>query len=394
MAILFLAPTLPSPLTGGGSLRMYHLVRFLGERFEVDLVTPHRDEPETEVERLRPYCRHIDRIPASPGAGRRRLLRLGPYAVDPGLTRAVRERLDNGDHVAIQAEKAAMLPHVPRESDLPLVLDIWAYGLVGPRRELRRQRGLGARARSLLQLARFAFFDAFCWPETHKVLVVSEFDRQRCAAQRPGRDLLLVPNGVDCQAFTPGATPDSGPPRLVFTGDMGFSPNVEAAEVLARRIFPIVRQSHPDIELALVGRRPGARVQALEGDGVIVTGEVPEMQPWLRDASVYVAPMKTGAGTCTKILEALAVGLPVVTNPLGMEGIEATHGENALVLETDEEIAAEVTDLLHDAGRRRRLGQAARRLVEERYDWPRCLAPLEPLYRALHGKATPGRRAP
>lgn len=386
MAILFLAPTLPSPVAGGGSLRMYHLVRFLGERFDLDLVTSHRDEPPAEVERLRPHCRHIHRVFPSPGGKRRRLLRLGPYVVDPALSRAVHDRLDGGDHVAIQAEKAAMLPYVPAASDLPLILDIWAYGLVGARRELHRQRGMLARARSLLQLTRFAFFDAFCWPETHRVLLVSEFDRQRCAAQRPGRRLLVVPNGVDCQAFTPGPFADSGPPRLVFTGDMGFPPNVEAADALVRRIFPLIRQQHPTVELSLVGRRPGPRVRALQGDGITVTGEVPEMQPWLRDAWVYVAPMKTGAGTCTKIFEALAVGLPVVTNPLGMEGIEATHGENALILDTDEQIAAATVDLLNDAERRRRLGRAARRLVEERYDWGSCLAPLESLYRALHGR--------
>jgi len=260
-------------------------------------------------------------IPSSPGALRRRLLRVGPYEKDPMLAEAVHRRLASGRYAAVQAEKPAMLPYVPKDLRIPLILDTFAYGLTGGVRALRNEPGLVVRARNLLRLIRSAAFDAFCWPATHCILVVSEVDRQRCLRERPRQRVLVVPNGVDCEAIRPGPFSDAGPPILVFTGDMSFDPNVHAAQVLASRVFPQVHKVHPDAKLHLVGRNPDPRVLALRGPGVVVTGEVPDMVPHLHAASVYVAPLATGAGTRTKLLEAL-----------GYRVLAASSGEEALRL--------------------------------------------------------------
>jgi glycosyltransferase involved in cell wall biosynthesis len=164
---------------------------------------------------------------------------------------------------------------------------------------------------------------------------------------------------------------------------MSFDPNVHAAQVLASRVFPQIHKVHPGAELHLVGRNPDARVLALRGPGVVVTGEVPDMVPHLHAASVYVAPLATGAGTRTKLLEAMAAGLPIVTSHVGLEGIEATDGIHVMVADDPGATAAAVFRLLADPGKRRDLGCAARRLVEARYDWARCLAPLQALYAEL-----------
>jgi glycosyltransferase involved in cell wall biosynthesis len=383
MRLLFLAPAPPSLVTGGGSLRMFHMVRFLAQRFAVDLVTLALDGMENARRLLQAYCTDMEFIPSSPGALRRRLLRVGPYEKDPMLAEAVHRRLASGRYAAVQAEKPAMLPYVPKDLRIPLILDTFAYGLTGGVRALRNEPGLIVRARNLLRLIRSAAFDAFCWPATHCILVVSEVDRQRCLRERPRQRVLVVPNGVDCEAIRPGPFSDAGPPILVFTGDMSFDPNVHAAQVLASRVFPQVHKVHPDAELHLVGRNPDPRVLALRGPGVVVTGEVPDMVPHLHAASVYVAPIATGAGTRTKLLEALAAGLPVVTTTVGIEGIEATDGHEVMIADTPEATTAAVLGILADPGGRRRLGVAARRLAEARYDWSQCLAPLAPLYAEL-----------
>jgi glycosyltransferase involved in cell wall biosynthesis len=276
-----------------------------------------------------------------------------------------------------------MLPYLPSGLRPPVVLDTWSFGLAGPLRALRQERGLSRRVGNLVRLVRFGLYDACCWPETFCILVVSEADRARCARERPGRKALVVPNGVDCAAVTPGPSSPAGPPVVLFTGDMGFEPNVEAAELLAGRLFPDIRRAHPGAELRLVGRNPDVRVRRLAGPGVTVVGGVADMVPHLRAATVYVAPHFTGAGTRTKLLEAMAAGCAIVTTGIGIEGIEAVDGREVALADDGPALAAAVVRLLGDADARGRLGAAARRLAEARYDWARCLAPLEALYEPL-----------
>lgn len=383
MRLLFLAPAPPAPTTGGGSLRMYHMVRFLGERFELDVLAPALPGAEEAKRLLRGSCRDVEFVPPSPGAAWRRVLRLGPYEKDPALATAIRRRLATREYAAVQVEKPAMLPCLPAGIRLPLILDTWAFGLTGALRALREGPGVVTRARNLLRLIRFSAFDAFGWPETYCILVVSEVDRERCLRARPGARVLVVPNGVDCAAVRPGPLRDGGRPVLLFTGDMAFAPNVDAAILLASRIFAAVRDRYPDAELRLVGRNPDPRVRALRAPGVTVTGEVPDMLPHLQVATIFVAPHLTGAGTRTKLLEAMAAGLPIVTTAVGIEGIEANHDREVLVADTPAATVTAILRLLGEPEARRRLGAAARRLAEERYDWPRCLAPLEGLYAGL-----------
>lgn len=361
---------------------MYHLARFLAERFALDLVAPAGEGQEESMRLLKSVCRDIEFVPLS----RDRLwarAHIGPYEKNRALAQAVHRRLASGLYGAVQVEKPAMLPYLPWRPRIPVVLDTWAYGLTGPWRALRHEQGVGTRIRNLVRLIRFGLYDAFCWPDIAWMLVVSEEDRLRCLRERPGLNVLVVPNGVDCAAVTPGSLRSTSPALLLFTGDMGFEPNVAAAEMLALSILPRIRRVYPDAELRLVGRNPAPRIRRLAGRGVTVTGEVTDMLPHLRAATVYVAPHFTGAGTRTKVLEAMAAGCAIVTTGIGIEGIEAVPGRDVVIADDVLSLAASVVRLLGDPDERARLGTSARRLVEARYDWPRCLAPLEMLYRPL-----------
>ena len=153
--------------------------------------------------------------------------------------------------------------------------------------------------------------------------------------------------------------------------------------MLATQIFPVVRQRVSDAKLFLVGRKPVSCLRTLAGADITVTGDVPDMLPYLHRATVYVAPHFTGAGTRTKLLEAMAAGLPIVTTTIGIEGIQAVHEQDILLADTVHDLSLLVEDLLRDQDAQRRIGAGARRLAEERYDWGTCLQPLDSLYESL-----------
>jgi glycosyltransferase involved in cell wall biosynthesis len=382
--LLYLAPAPPHPAGGGGALRMAQMLRFLGERYRVEVIAPRLAGSDEARDWLGACGVELTLVDMSPSV-LRRWLRLGPYEVDPGLAKAVRARLEEDGVGAVIVEKPAMLPYLPGGRLPPVILDLWAYGGVGVRRALFQGHGIFCRLLTLIRLGRAVFFDVR-WPETLAVLLVSHIDEVRCRNQRPERRTVVVPNGVDCAAIAPAAAtsrPVSAGPVLLFTGDMGFDPNVEAAERLARNIFPAIRSEYPQAVLRLVGRNPAARVSALEGNGVEVTGAVPDMLPYLQQADLYLAPLHTGAGTRTKLLEAFAAGLSVITTTTGLEGIEAEPGREVLLADDDGSMARQAMELLGDDERRCRIGAASRKMVERRYDWSNCFRPLEALLDSL-----------
>lgn len=381
--LLFLAPAPPSDRQGGGALRMLHLLRFLGSRFQVDLIAPAFDGAEDAQRLLKGVCADMVFVPPQGPGLLDRIGPVSPYVKDRALAAVVRERLANGVYGAIHVEKLAMIPYVPVPAPVPVVLDIWSYGLASPLRILRSGSGAAGRSKQLVRRIKLGLFDRWCWPMTQCVTVVSEEDRIRCERAHPGQRVLVVPNGVDCQTILPKPDHAATSPLLLFTGDMGTEPNIDAAVFLATEVFPAIRRDSPNAELRLVGRNPDPRVRRLAGPGIVVTGAVPDMQIHLRAATIYVAPHFTGSGTRTKLLEAMAAGLPIITTSLGIEGTKAQPGRDLLVADQATDMVESIQTLLASQPDRERFAQAARHMAEIWYDWSRCLWPLEPLYQNL-----------
>lgn len=196
-----------------------------------------------------------------------------------------------------------------------------------------------------------------------------------------GRPIAALDNGVGLDYFHPDgdftAIDPPGRPLLLFTGQMDYRPNIEAVESFARRIFPAIRAVHPGAVFAIVGRNPVPAVTALATlPGVVVTGGVPDVRGWLAAADCVVAPLRIARGVQNKVLEAMAMGRPVVASPQAAEGIDAVPGEHLLVPQDIAREAEAILGLLADPARAAALGQAARRRVEARYDWAETLAPL------------------
>lgn len=214
-------------------------------------------------------------------------------------------------------------------------------------------------------------------------VAVSEHDRAWLQRRLPEGTVALVPNGVDTRAFLPASRGERHA-TVVFTGAMDYPPNVDAVLWFVDAILPHLQARHAGLTFDIVGAKPAARVLALRGrPGVNVTGEVPDIRPYVCRAAAFVAPLRSGGGTRLKILQSMALGCPVISTRIGAEGLDVADGETVLFAEDAAQFAERLTQLLDSADLRDRLVRQGRALVVGRYDWQACLAGVDQLHRRL-----------
>jgi glycosyltransferase involved in cell wall biosynthesis len=223
----------------------------------------------------------------------------------------------------------------------------------------------------------------------HHILAVSEHDRQQMLEMDPGCEITVVPTGVDVQKF-PVAPPSLiTPPRIVFTGSMDWEPNVDAVEYFCAQIWPRILAQYPHALFQIVGRNPFAKVQRLASESVQVTGTVPSVTDYLRDAAVVVVPLRIGGGTRLKIYEAMAMGKALVSTSIGAEGLTFQDGRDLLLADDASSFADAILLLLRDAAVRRKFELAAVELAAQ-YDWSIVARELaDVLEKISAGSATP-----
>jgi polysaccharide biosynthesis protein PslH len=176
---------------------------------------------------------------------------------------------------------------------------------------------------------------------------------------------------------------------MVFNGTLGYRPNLDAALHLVDDIWPLVRERHPDARLTIVGRGSEADCRRLRRPGVIVTGEVPDVRPYLRDAAVVVVPVRMGGGTRLKVVEGLAMGKAMVSTTVGCEGVGVRDRDHLLIADGAEDFAAAVLRLFADTPLADRLGAAGRGLIESEYSWELAGERMEALYEQVIGSLRP-----
>jgi len=371
------------PPHSGGRLRSLNLLRELSREHEVTVLTTYDPASDWGVLRPRlPDCREVLEVPHRPvkhddpgflGLLLKSWMMGTPVDIlrcrNPALAAEVGTRLRGGGFDVCVADFLCAVPNVPFDTDVPVVLFehnvehmIWKRlaGTAGlhPRRlalepEWRRLRGYEARA---------------CAAAT-RTIAVSETDRDQLQALAPSSGVFSVPTGVDVTYFQPRTDVEERN-EVVFVGSMDWYPNEDGVRWLIDAVLPTLRAQVPDVTVTVVGRRPSPRFSRMaNAHGVHVTGTVDDVRGYLARAAVCVVPLRVGGGTRLKIFEALAMGKATVATSVGAEGLPVSNGAELVVADGPQAFAREVAGLLTDPERRRSLGEAGRRLVEDRYAW-------------------------
>ena len=217
--------------------------------------------------------------------------------------------------------------------------------------------------------------------------LANRFDR--CTVTAPGElqsynemgsstPCSVIPNGVDVDYFRVSRKSTSPSATIVFLGRMDYFPNVAGVLEFVENVFPLVRQKIPEASLRIVGSNPSPRVRALgKLGGISVTGFVPDVRPVVEDAAVAVAPLKIARGTQNKVLECMAMGIPVVASPQAARGVQAVPGLDLLVGSTPQQLADHVADVIRNPGLRSSISEAAKRRVASAHRWDASMRLLD-----------------
>lgn len=390
MRLLFVASRFPYPPWRGDQARAFHQVRCLAVRHQVTLLAPSGpDASPAAVAHLRATGAELLLVPGGPlvravGAVRGWLEGLPAQAgwtATPQLRRAVIELLAERRHDLLHVQTARAGAGVPKRFELPVLVDLIDALSTNMARRATLEHRPWLRWAARLEERRLARLEHALCARVALATVVSEEDRQALGG---ASNLVVNPNGVDVARFQPGVAPRLAE-RLVFGGNLGYFPNVDALALLVHDVLPHVWRSRPKVQLDVVGARPAAAVRRLAAldPRVHLVGEVPELAPYLARARIALAPLRAGSGQLFKVLEALACGTPVVATPRGLAGLDASVRAATRVAERPEDLAAAIVELLEDDGLATRLGQAGRAAVVARHSWEQVVGQLEQLYDGL-----------
>ena len=394
--ILMLTPYLPYPPVSGGRSRTYNLIKQLTRDYKITVICFGRPEEKAfDISPLRALCdlEVIDRD-SSPGTLKAALLSL--TSVKPITMRlysssefrhSVRQYLKAQQCDLIHVESFYMIQNVPQDSPVPVLLAEPAIEYIAWWRHAQVAQPLYQRPAIALEAMKMRVFEPQAWGQATLVGVMSQVDAELVKQATPGVVTAPSPNGVDVDYFQPGIAPREAD-QAVFMGDYKYFPNTDAVLYFMREIMPLIRQERPDFTLTLIGKDPPLELQALGDDptsGVRIAGLVDDTRPYLTGAALFVCPLRSGSGTRFKLLEALACGCPVVSTPLGAEGLEAVNDRHMLLAGTPRAFADAVLSILNNPEQAERLSRHGRNWVVERHAWKRSAALLADAWDRLIG---------
>jgi sugar transferase (PEP-CTERM/EpsH1 system associated) len=390
MRILYVCHRFPFPPARGGKIRPFNMIRHLAQSHEVVVASLVRSPEEGQAGRgLDKYCHDYMMVEVSAPAAWARMVAHLPtaqpasmgYFHSPDLARRIHDRLRHERFDLIFVHCSSVAPYVSDVPEIPKILD---FG------DMDSQKWLEYRRFKPFPLSLGYWLEGRKLEAAEKVLA-RRFDLCTCTTKAELETLRQFdvptstdwfPNGVDAEFFAPSDAPYDAD-EISFVGRMDYFPNQQAMLFFSNEVFPLIRRRRPAARLVIVGAEPSAEIRRLAArEGITVTGTVPDVRDHVRRSAVSVAPLSIARGTQNKIIECMAMGVPVVTSPQASGGVDAVPGEHLLVAHSAADYADKLVDLMTDRAARGRLAAAGRARVLSNHSWPNSMAKLDQLIEA------------
>jgi polysaccharide biosynthesis protein PslH len=384
MRILWVTPQLPC-LNSGAQVRQYHLLRHLSNDFEIRLVSLVQPSEEKFIPEIESWGVKVYPVPFIPPAQRtgwrNRVESWAQMIFDSkpkfahtyplhGLNSMMMTICEDWQPDVCHLETLFVAPLSLSIEKIPWVLSTQNVESENTRTQAKRRNKLTHRIAGYIESQKLLRWEKHWIQRSNCCIAVSDADAEIIKGWDISNDIVIVPNGVDTQWFNAPNTSDNRRRGLLFFGNLGYIPNVDALQYLIQDILPLIQKRHPGIPLNIVGGNASKELTSLfDVPGVDYMGFVPDIRPYLKAAQVCVVPLLSGGGTRLKILEAMAAGLPVVSTTKGAEGLNVKHNENILIANTPREFFEWVDKLMNDEAFARDLSKNAHRLVKNEYDW-------------------------
>ena len=391
MKILFLANRVPYPPYRGDKLKIFNLARRLKDRHELHLITFAQSQEDltykAELEKIFKEVHFIylpkwkSAMNCLKGAWDMRPLQVLYFQSDE-MRRQLAALLEQHHYDAVHVQHLRMSPYLADNKEIPRILDLPdAFSLYWERRKAVKRNFFITLFENIEQ-SRVLKYERIM-SKYNLSLVCSSEDLDYLKNTQITNNLRLLPNGVDLETFTPGGHDYSHAHTILFTGNMDYAPNVDAVIYFTETILPLIRSRLPEVRFIIAGQRPVNKVLALANDYITVTGFVKDLAATYNSASVVVAPLRFGAGTQNKVLEAMAMGVPVVCSNIGFGGLGIKSGEGAIMQTDPVKFANSVIDILLSQDLRRSIGEAGMSVVRTRFDWDIIAVMLENYFKEI-----------
>lgn len=393
MKILMLTPYLPFPDSSGGQIRSYNLIKNLSKKHEITLFSLIKDDSEKRfIPELEKYCRKVKvfKRSKSPWTARNILLTgFGPYPflvirnLSPKERAAVKEEINSVKYDLIHAETFYVMPHIP-ETSTPILLVEQTIEYLVYKHYVQGIKNIFLRYLLSIDVAKLRFWETNFWKKADGVVAVSVADKREMVKLAPRLKVELVPNGVNLDFFRVKTSWNDKNPKILFVANFKWLQNIEAAELLLDQVFPKIKSKMSGVKIWIVGQHIPEEILKRKSSDVIVDDLKEDDQEGIRraycEASVFVSPLRGPGGTRLKHFGAMAAKIPLITTKVGAEGLGAVDGREIIVRDHPGEIADAVVKVLKDPSLAKRIAQNARKLVEEKYSWPKMGELLDKIY--------------
>jgi len=401
MKVLWLSHILPYPPKGGVSQRSYNLIKEISKTHKIYLIAINQkkllssiNQIEKAVKELKKFCYEVEviNLPVNKSfIALKSFFSKRPYTANwlnfPEVRYAIRKFIKKYKFDLVHFDSIDLGEYINEVETLPKVLNHHNIESHMMFRRFIKEKNILKKIYFFQEAIKLKNYEKKICPKFDYNLTVSELDKERLLKICHDIKIEVIPNGVDIEYFKPKNNKFE-PKTLIFAGGMSWYPNRDAMLFFCKKIWPVLKKRWPDVKMTIIGRNPPKYILKLaqQDSNLIVTGFVDDVRPYLEKAHVYVCPIRDGGGTKLKILDALAMGKPIVAHPIAVEGIDVEVEKHIFLAKKPSEFVQQIERLLDDIGLCHSLSKQDRELVVKKYDFKKIGIKLANLYQKIGEK--------